>query len=224
MKMKDYDKFADKYARGTARLEMATRKHFYTLLPKSLDGKLLLDVGCGSGHDSVYYSKRRAIVHGMDISRKEISMAKERKAGKFCVADMASLPYKNGCFDIVTSLYALQASEDVKKSLLEMIRVAKPKATILVLVKHPIRNLLEGYVNDGKKDYYEKRKVTSYIFNRKIKLSEQGHTLSEYFSPEVLKRADIEVFEEHTDFPASEQVIKGLKYPTYMIIRYRKKA
>ena len=92
----------------------------------------------------------------------------------------------------------------------------------MLAVKHPFRNLLEGHINDNNSDYYAKRKVTSHIFNRTITLSENGHTLMEYLNPLILSKSTLELFEEHTDFPASEQVIPGMIYPTYMILKFRK--
>ncbi|WP_417913023.1 class I SAM-dependent methyltransferase [Candidatus Electronema sp. TJ] len=219
--MGNYDQFAQKYAKGTEELEEATRRYFYSLLPE-LTGKALLDVGCGSGHDAACYAAQGAAVSGVDISEKELAMAREKAAGVFVQAPMEQLPFAAGLFDIVTSFYAIQHAEDVPKTLLEMIRVAKPGGVIQVLAKHPFRNLLESHVNDGNSDYYSKRLVTSYIFNRSIKLTEQGHTMMDYLAPNVLRAARLELLEEMTDFPASEQVIPGLIYPTCMIVGYRK--
>ncbi len=219
--MEEYDQFAKEYASGTEDLEQKTRRYFYSILPQ-LKGSLILDVGCGSGHDASYYASQGAAVHGMDISEKEIAMAQQRGCGVFVKASMESIPYGADMFDMVTSLYAIQHTEEVPQSILEMIRVAKPGGTIAILAKHPFRNLLESYVNDGASDYYAKRKVTSYIFNKSIKLIENGHTMMDYLASSVLRLAALELFEEKTDFPASDQVISGLTYPTYMILKYRK--
>lgn len=219
--MGNYDQFAQKYAQGTEELEEATRRYFYSLLP-DLQGKAILDVGCGSGHDAAYYAAQGAAVSGVDISEQEIAMAREKVAGVFVPAPMEQLPFDAETFDIVTSFYAIQHTEDVPKTLLEMLRVAKPGGVIMILAKHPFRNLLESHVNDSNSDYYAKRLVTSYIFNRSIKLTEQGHTMMDYLDPAVLQTARLELLEEMTDFPASEQVIAGLIYPTCMILKYRK--
>jgi ubiquinone/menaquinone biosynthesis C-methylase UbiE len=219
--MEEYDQFAKEYASGTEDLEQKTRLHFYSELPP-LKGKLLLDVGCGSGHDGSYYASQGAVVYGMDVSEKEIAMAQERGCGIFVHASMESIPYGADMFDLVTSLYAIQHTDEVAQSILEMVRVAKPGGIIAILAKHPFRNLLESYVNDGASDYYAKRKVTSYIFNKSIKLIENGHTMMDYLAPSVLRSAALELLEEKTDFPASDQVISGLTYPTYMILKYRK--
>ena len=221
--MGNYNKFAKEYAEQTEAMEKEVRKHFYSLIPGSLESKLLLDVGCGSGHDAEYYASKGAKVHGIDLSEKEIEMATKKANGTFVVGSMNNLPYESNSFDLVTSVYALQASDDVPKALTEMIRVAKPGAIIQVTTKHPFRNLLESHVNDKNSDYYAKRNVTSYIFNRTIELSEPGHTMMEYLHQSVVSKATLDLFEEHSDFPASEQVISGMKYPTFMVLQFRKK-
>ncbi|MFH1917437.1 MAG: class I SAM-dependent methyltransferase [Nanoarchaeota archaeon] len=187
-----------------------------------LEGKLLLDVGCGSGQDAQEYVKRGAIVHGIDLSIREILMAQASGNGSFLQGEMENLPYEDNTFDAVTSFYALQATENVTRAIQEMIRVAKKGSTITILAKTPVRNLLEGHVNDGKSNYFEKRTVTSHIFKRAITLREPGHTQKEYQDPALLRVATLEYFDERSDHPASEQVL-GMKYPTYMILQYRKK-
>ncbi len=220
--MTNYNEFAEKYAKGSADLEREMKSHFYSLLPDSLAGKQLLDVGCGSGQDAAAYAENGAKVYGIDVSEKQIALAKDRECGSFSVGSMNELPYEANTFDIITSYYALQASDRVPEALNEMVRVTKSKGLLLILAKHPVTQLLESYINDKNGDYFAKRDVTSYIFNRSIKLSEPGHTLMEYFHAQLLKNTRIELFEEHTDFPASEQVIADVVYPTCMIIKYRK--
>src|SRR3989344_3009516 len=116
--MGDYNKFAKKYANLTEKSEKETRKKFYKKLKINLKNKILLDVGCGSGQDIDYYIKKGAIAYGLDISEKEIEIAKKHyNKAKFTVADMQSLPYPNNKFNIVTSFYALQTSNNVIKVL-----------------------------------------------------------------------------------------------------------
>jgi ubiquinone/menaquinone biosynthesis C-methylase UbiE len=219
--MGNYVQFAQEYAKGTEELEEEIRKRFYRHLP-ALKGCAVLDVGCGSGQDAAYYAAAGAAVHGLDISEQQLAIARENVSGVFVRTPMEDISFEAELFDLVTSFYAIQHTADLPKTLLEMIRVAKPGGVIMVLAKHPFRNLLESHVNDGNSDYYAKRLVTSYIFNRSIKLTEQGHTMMDYLAPAVLQAARLELLEELTDFPASEQVIPELLYPTCMILKYRK--
>ena len=219
--MGNYNNFANEYKVLTEELENKTRKNSYTILG-NLKNKNMLDVGCGSGCDLKYYIDCGATVSGIDISNKEIEIVKRELTGTFLVADMLTLPFKDNSFHITTSTYAIQAAENVKKVILEMIRVTKSGGDIFILSKHPFRTLLEGYINDDKMNYFEKGDVTSYIFNREIKLTEPSHTLQEYFDTEILSKSNLVLFEEHCDFPASEQIIDGVTYPTYMILKFKK--
>lgn len=222
--MGDYNLFAETYAKETAenKAEIKSRRHYHSLL-LSLKGKSVLDVGCGSGLDAKHYFKNGARVFGLDISEKEIEMARRLGVGQFVTGDMNALPYPSESFDLVTSYYALQASRDVPRALDEMVRVVKSGGTILVLAKHPLRNLLEGWYNDGRMDYFRRGIVTSHILNRTITLKEPAHTLDEYFNKGLLGKVELVLFEEHSDFPASDQVVSGLNYPTYFIMKLRKK-
>lgn len=220
--MNSYDKIARDYAKLSADLENRTRSYFYSLFLEQIKGKSLLDVGCGSGRDVEIYAKSGSQVYGIDLSERQIELAIQKKCGVFTVGNMNELPYASNVFDVIVSYYALQISTDVSGALREMTRVAKQGGVVVILTKHPITNLLEGYVNDGHLDYYSKRRVTSFIFEKSIKLFEPGHTMMEYIHPLLNENIKIELFEEHTDFPASDQVIPGLIYPTYMIIKYRK--
>ena len=219
--MDNYDCFAREYKEGSERFDGETRQHFYSYLP-DLKGSSILDVGCGSGGDAAFYACAGAEVCGIDISKKQLGMARERTTGVFVQDSMENISFATNRFDVVTSFYALQHAEDVTKALLEMIRVARIDGTILVLVEHPFRNLLEGHVNDGKSDYYAKREVTTYLYDHSIKLREPGHTMMDYLDPTVLQAARLERLEEKTDFPATEQVIPGMIYPTCLILKYRK--
>lgn len=219
--MDNYDCFAQEYKEGTEHFDGETRQHFYRYLP-DLKGMALLDVGCGSGGDAAFYACAGAEVYGIDLSAEQLSMARKRTKGVFVQESMENISFAANRFDVVTSFYVLQHAEDVTKALLEMIRVARPGGIILVLVEHPFRNLLEGHVNDGKSDYYAKREITTYLYDHSIKLKEPGHTMMDYLDPAVLRAARLELLEEKTDFPATEQIIPGMIYPTCLILKYRK--
>jgi len=217
----DYNTFLEDYDAQTKNVEHETRNAFYRHLPE-LHGKDILDVGCGSGHDALHFNNLGARVSGIDVSARSIEAARANVNGTFLVADMHALPFADNTFDVVTSWYALQAATDTERVLSEMVRVAKPGGTIVYLAKHPIRSMLEGYVNDGLENYFSKETVTSKIFSGKITLREPNHQLVDYFSQEMLQRARLEAFEEGMDFPASQNTLPSLRYPTYLIMRWRK--
>jgi SAM-dependent methyltransferase len=108
---------------------------------KSSDHKLkILDVATGSGN-SLYrhgWMKLNADYTGVDLSEKMILQAQEFMSGKgipvdFMICDATKLPFKSETFDIVTSYGAVNAYNDPKTALEEMVRVTKKGGKILFL-------------------------------------------------------------------------------------------
>lgn len=100
-------------------------------------GKTVLDVGCGTGLYSIRLSESGADVTAVDISSKMIEIARRKAQDRgqyiwFDQADMAQLPYKNGTFDLVMSVTALEFAEDPLAALMEMARVLRPGGKLVV--------------------------------------------------------------------------------------------
>ena len=170
--MVNYNKFARQYRTLSRKTRASGKKDpLYSTIGDIRDKKLL-DVGCGAGTDAKIFSAMGAKVWGVDIAKKQIKLARKEGMGTFVVGTMTRLPFKNNSFDIVVSRYAIQSSRNTRKSMQEMMRVAKPNSEIIILAKHPLRTFLEGYINNKKINYFKKGAVTSYLFSRKIKLSE----------------------------------------------------
>lgn len=73
----------------------------------------ILDAGCGEGYytgalcERFTASEQKAEIYGIDVSKIGITMAaKKYKQCDFCVASVNALPFPNGYFDIVVSLFA----------------------------------------------------------------------------------------------------------------------
>ena len=86
---------------------------------KELFGKLVLDIGCGSGRFSEIALKYGAIVVAIDYSIAIDAAYDNLKKHKnfFCFqADIYSLPFKKNSFDFIFCLGVLQHTPDVKKA------------------------------------------------------------------------------------------------------------
>ena len=97
------------------------------------DAKSLLDVGCGEG----WYLRRFGAAHpeaerwGLDISRDAVRLAAGAdKSGHYLVASAARLPFEDGSFDALSSLFALTLPE-------EYARVLAPGGRFLQVLAEP---------------------------------------------------------------------------------------
>ena len=86
----------------------------------NLNGKRILDIGCGFGRESILFAKKGAIVTGMDISDKSIEFARKRifeeKLGNinFETLNIDDLAYAD-FFDVVFCRGSLHHFPDVPK-------------------------------------------------------------------------------------------------------------
>lgn len=92
---------------------------------KNLDGKRVLDLGCGIGRFTEFLQSNGAIVTGVDSCSDMLKM--NTKCRTVC-APITSLPFDNGSFDVILSVWTLQFlnSEDLKLAINEMQRVLSP--------------------------------------------------------------------------------------------------
>jgi SAM-dependent methyltransferase len=100
-----------------------------------VDGLEVLDIACGTGAWLGELAMRGAQPAGIDISSRAIEHCRQRLARAEIVEGIAEdLPFEDARFDLVTCLGSLEHFLDQPKALQEMRRVARPGATVLVLV------------------------------------------------------------------------------------------
>ena len=100
-----------------------------------VNGKIL-DVGCADGNltNKVSVYLPNAAVVGVDLYSKSIKFAQRRNSGiEFIVADARKLPFKNGQFDTVICVEALEHIPDNSKAVREIYRCLKKGAKFIVL-------------------------------------------------------------------------------------------
>ena len=101
----------------------------------SLEGKTILDIGCGAGGITLHLVERHGAAHatGFDVERPVIEAAR-RHAGRRGLSDRASfvqappgpLPFADASFDIVFSKDALLHVPDKDRLFAEIFRVLRP--------------------------------------------------------------------------------------------------
>jgi SAM-dependent methyltransferase len=121
------------------------------LTPGSLEGKLVLDAGCGMGR----YLRIAAAgpcgrIVGMDLSR-AVEAARELTADLNRVSlvrgDLLRLPFSAESFDIIYSLGVLDHTPDPRLAFLGLARLLKPGGRIVVWVYQRERPLVEWIMN-----------------------------------------------------------------------------
>lgn len=105
-------------------------------LPFPLDGMKLLDLCCGSGMVSEYYTNQGALVTGIDFSEEAIGRANQRKEkykfqAEFKMGDAQNLSFSDNSFDIVSVHDGLHHLKDPAKAVREMARVSR-KGIIII--------------------------------------------------------------------------------------------
>ena len=111
----------------------------------------LLDICCGEGYYTSALGENTGLsVYGFDISREMVRLAAKRGNGTYFVANMASIPVADGCFDYAVHLFAPFNEK-------EFARILKPGGRLYTVV--PGREHLYGlkqavyetpYYNDEK--------------------------------------------------------------------------
>lgn len=145
----DFDRVADDYDRW---YESARGAMYDRLEKKALDrwlgagggGKRLLEVGCGSGHWSEYFSEKGFEVTGVDLSEKMIRLARSKdiRGSVLQVADGENLPFPDDSFAVAAAITTLEFTANPAKVMSEMTRcVKKPGGRLLV----GVLNGLSGY-------------------------------------------------------------------------------
>jgi ubiquinone/menaquinone biosynthesis C-methylase UbiE len=101
-----------------------------------VDGKHVLDLGCGTGSLALRLWERGARVTGIDASEGMLEIAEERARGReglvFLRASLPELPLSDETFDIVVSSIAFHHFPSAPETLSRIHRVLKPGGRLLI--------------------------------------------------------------------------------------------
>lgn len=98
-------------------------------------GQQVLDVACGTGAWLRAAAARGAVPAGIDLSGRAIAVCRAGLPGsELHVGPAEQLPFADGRFDVVTCLGSIEHFVDPVAALREMVRVAQPQATFVLVV------------------------------------------------------------------------------------------
>ena len=133
-----------------------------------VNGKKLLDAGCGEGYLSRHYAHKGAIVTGVDTSRKLIDICRKLAAQEevsYDVGNICNLHFiSNSAFDLVLCNLVLLNIACLPESLGEFNRVLRPGGILVFSVVHPAFNVFgPGSWEVGEKDPKTRRRAGQYF-------------------------------------------------------------
>lgn len=134
----DYDKEAERYdaSRGGEARAAAAAEAVLGFLPPGT--RRLLDVACGTG----IVTRRLAAADGLSVTGVDLTLAMARRAaarlpGSILLGDARRLPFRDGCFDAVSSVWLLHLAatpEGVRTLVGECARVLRPGGVYVTTV------------------------------------------------------------------------------------------
>jgi len=137
--------FFDAYAqmpRSRDGLSSAGEWHQLQSLFPPLQGKTVLDLGCGYGWHSRYAADRGAqSVLGIDLSERMINEAKSRNAAEnitYRVCSLEEYEYPKDVYDFVISNLALHYIADLDSIFEKVFQTLKPDGIFLFNIEHPV--------------------------------------------------------------------------------------
>ncbi len=103
------------------------------------DGVSVLETGMGYGENFLWLSRHAANLnlYGVDIQKEMMvncarNLLRWKISAEIVRANAQALPFRDGIFDVVFHLGAINLFDDKKKAIEEMIRVAKPGTHIVI--------------------------------------------------------------------------------------------
>lgn len=191
-----------------------------------VEGKRILEIGCGGAQNSIALSKWGAEAVGVDLSRKQVMYGKslsrnENTEVSLLICDMEKLPFKNESFDIVTTAISLHYVPDLNATVEETNRVLAENGYFTFSTHHPcsegklVRH--RGKTAVALRNYF-KRRIVRWIDRladgSKVKMHAYYRTLQDYFDTligngfVVERYVELERLEENMLHPLDKEKIR----------------
>lgn len=209
-----WERIASLYDRHIGNTGDEVHRMFYDPIMKSMlgeiNGKVIVDAGCGNGYWSREFAPLASQVIGIDVSPTLIKRAKEKNNFSnttYTVADLEkSLPIETGSVDLVVSNLTLHYIQDLHATAAEFGRILHKDGRVLIGVEHPAVNAHYRSLDSvGKKPpeleksvgYFERgylrRSILGlpiYRFNRSLEdyigsFLQNGFTLTQFREPQL---------------------------------------
>ncbi|BAU14459.1 methyltransferase type 11 [Leptolyngbya sp. NIES-3755] len=129
-----------------------------------VNGRTVLDAGCGTGYLSRQLCRKGAIVTGVDLSSEMLAIAQQKARSEELSIDFREdscselKTLSNESFELLVSNYVLMDLPDLEKAVLAFHRVLKPGGVAVLVFSHPCFDQGAAVVNDDRSvTYHQKR-------------------------------------------------------------------
>ena len=152
-----WDQHADAYAAWVAARERGIDTTSGILGPLlaqlgEVQGKAVLDAGCGEGFLARILAARGARVTGIDLSPRLIALARQHATAEgiaYHVADLSQpLPDLAGAFDLIGSYLALNDVAEVRGFARELAALTRSGGRAVLALNNPYSSVLRGHLTD----------------------------------------------------------------------------
>lgn len=108
----------------------------------SVEGRRVIDLGCGAGHASVAFARAGAKVIAVDPSAEQVEATRQAAVEaevrvEVQQADLAELAFVRGEVDVVYAAYSLAEVPDIDRVFRQVHRVLRPDASLVFSLPHP---------------------------------------------------------------------------------------
>lgn len=190
-----------------------------------LDGKDVLDAGCGQGYLSRMLAARGAHVTGIDLSPRLIAKARDRDTGSridYRLGDLSQpLPELEGHFDLIASYLVLNDMRDYRGFAASLASLAKSGARIALAFNNPYSSVIREHIADN----FAEGAMGAYIGMAKqgVPARYYHRTLEQYLDAfldaglQLVKLVDMpDGFAVHRMLPP------GYRFPRFMLLAFEK--
>ena len=129
-----YEEWYQTTGRRADRLEKALLERLLAGFP----ARTLLEVGCGTGHFSRWFTDQGLQVVALDRSLPMLTEATGRGGLPYLLGDALALPFADDSFDLVSLITTLEFLPDPSQALVEAFRVARLGLLLGVLNRHSL--------------------------------------------------------------------------------------